>query len=87
MLLPFSVYLGWVSIAVIANATAALVALGWRGEPLPEAFWAVLMVAVGAALALLQPGAAAGTCSSPWRWSGPSWGSRRRAPRPGTRRR
>ncbi len=52
--LPFSVYLGWVSIAVIANATAALVSLGWRGSPLPEAFWAVLMIAVGGLLAVLQ---------------------------------
>jgi hypothetical protein len=29
--LPFSIYLGWVSVAVIANAAAALVSLGWDG--------------------------------------------------------
>ena len=52
--LPFSVYIGWVSIAVIANVAVALVAIGWQGEPLPEAFWAILMIAVGAALGVLM---------------------------------
>jgi hypothetical protein len=51
--LPFSLYLGWVSIAVIANTATTLVYLGWRGEPLPEAFWTVLMIGAGAVLALL----------------------------------
>jgi hypothetical protein len=52
--LPFSVYLGWVSIAVIANITAALVSLGWKGEPLPQAFWAVLMIGAGTILGLMM---------------------------------
>ena len=28
--LPFSVYLGWISVATIANVTALLVTLGWN---------------------------------------------------------
>ena len=52
--LPFSVYFGWVSIAVIANITAALVSLGWRGEPLPEQFWAVFMILAGTFLGLMM---------------------------------
>lgn len=50
---PFSVYLGWISVATIANVTAFLVDLGWRGEPLPGNIWAVLMILTAAALALI----------------------------------
>lgn len=46
--LPFSVYLGWVSVAVIANAAAALVSLGWDSGA--AVFWTCLMAAVAAAL-------------------------------------
>jgi hypothetical protein len=52
--LPFSVYFGWSSIAVIANISAALVSLGWRGEPLPEQFWAVVMILAGTAIGLMM---------------------------------
>jgi hypothetical protein len=50
--LPFSVYVGWISIATIANITAFLVTLNWNGFGLNEQFWAVLVVIVGIALAL-----------------------------------
>jgi hypothetical protein len=51
--LPFSVYLGWISVATIANVTALLVSLGWGGFGLPALFWAVLMIGVALALALV----------------------------------
>ncbi len=51
--LPFSVYLGWISIATIANVTAVLVAYDWGGFGLPDQTWAALMIAVGTALALV----------------------------------
>lgn len=44
----FGVYLGWISVALIANVTALLVAWGWDGMGLPDALWAGVMVCVGA---------------------------------------
>jgi len=50
---PFSVYLGWITIATIANVTALLVDIGWDRFGLSEQFWAVLVIAVGIIIALL----------------------------------
>jgi len=45
--LPFSVYFGWVTVATIASATAALVHLGYVGAPFTQAAWTVLVLFVG----------------------------------------
>ncbi len=50
---PFSIYFGWISVAVIANVTAFLVSLGWEGGPIPATIWASLLIAVGTVLALV----------------------------------
>jgi hypothetical protein len=50
--LPFSVYLGWITIATIANTTAVLVNSGWTMWGLSEQFWAVAIIAIGTAIAL-----------------------------------
>jgi hypothetical protein len=50
--IPFSVYLGWITIATIANTTALLVSIGWDGFGLSEQFWAVLVIAVGIIIGL-----------------------------------
>lgn len=50
--IPFSVYLGWITIATIANVTALLVDLGWNRFGLSEQFWAVLVIAVGTIIGL-----------------------------------
>ena len=50
--LPFSVYLGWITIATIANVTALLVDLNWNRFGLSEQFWAVVVIVVGIAIAL-----------------------------------
>jgi hypothetical protein len=50
--LPFSVYLGWITIATIANATALLVNINWNAWGLAEQFWAVVVIIVGIAIAL-----------------------------------
>jgi hypothetical protein len=50
--LPFSVYLGWITIATIANITALLVDVNWDRFGLSEQFWAVVMIAIGIALSL-----------------------------------
>ena len=50
--LPFSVYLGWITIATIANATALLVDIDWMRWGLTQQFWAVAVIIVGIAIAL-----------------------------------
>lgn len=48
--LPFSIYLGWVSVATIANVTSLLDYLGWNGWGISEVAWAVVMLVIGAGL-------------------------------------
>ncbi|RQD77224.1 MAG: tryptophan-rich sensory protein [Candidatus Syntrophonatronum acetioxidans] len=50
--LPFQVYLGWITIATIANASALLVHVGWGRFGLSESFWTVLMIGVAALLTI-----------------------------------
>jgi hypothetical protein len=50
--LPFSIYLGWITIATIANVTALLVNIKWDNFYLGEQFWTVLVIVVGIAIAL-----------------------------------
>ena len=51
--LPFAVYLGWITVATIANATTLLVSIGWDGFGLPDSTWTVLLVAIGAVIGIL----------------------------------
>ncbi len=48
--LPFSLYLGWITIATIANVTIVLLDAGWGGWGLPDEAWAVLVLIVGAGI-------------------------------------
>jgi hypothetical protein len=41
---PFSLYLGWVSVATIANATDVLYDLNWGGFGISDQVWAVVML-------------------------------------------
>ena len=50
---PFSLYLGWISVAAISNATMLLAYLGWNGWGLPAEIWAVLMLAAATGIAAL----------------------------------
>lgn len=52
--LPFSIYLGWITVATVANVSHALVALGWTGQPLPALLWLIIMFAVALAVAALM---------------------------------
>lgn len=52
--IPFRVYLGWISVATIANATITLDDAGWSGFGLSEPTWGVIMVAVAAALGVVM---------------------------------
>lgn len=51
---PFSIYLGWATVAVVANVSQFLYTTGWRGEPLNEAIWTVIMLAVATLLGVLM---------------------------------
>jgi hypothetical protein len=44
--LPFSVYLGWITIASIANVATALTAVNWDGWGIDAVTWAILMIVV-----------------------------------------
>jgi hypothetical protein len=50
--LPFSVYLGWITVASIANVAAALVSIQWDGFGLANDAWAVLVIAVALLITL-----------------------------------
>ncbi|MFP3854948.1 MAG: tryptophan-rich sensory protein [Anaerolineales bacterium] len=52
--LPFSIYLGWVSIATIANTADVISLTRWSGFGLSDVFWAVAMLIIGLALAVLM---------------------------------
>lgn len=43
---PFSVYFGWTTVAVIANMTVLLVSRKWDGFGMAESTWAVIIVLV-----------------------------------------
>jgi hypothetical protein len=51
--IPFSIYLGWIMIATIANITAWLVDQSWKGGLLSESAWAVIMITIAAFLCIL----------------------------------
>jgi hypothetical protein len=48
--IPFSVYLGWISVATVANVTDVLYDQGWQGGPIAPETWAVIMLIVAASL-------------------------------------
>jgi len=52
--LPFSVYLGWITIATVANAAALLVHAGWGRFGLSEEFWTVAVLIVATAITILM---------------------------------
>jgi hypothetical protein len=48
----FSIYLGWLTVATIANTAAVLVYYRWQGAPLTEATWTIIMISVAIAMGL-----------------------------------
>jgi hypothetical protein len=51
--LPFSVYLGWITIATIANISVYLVSVGWDGFGISPEIWAALIVIIATIIASL----------------------------------
>jgi hypothetical protein len=51
--IPFSVYLGWTTIATIANITAFLVTIGWDGFGISDVTWTIIVLCVATLLTLI----------------------------------
>lgn len=49
---PFSVYLGWITIASIANVAVTLVSVGWNGFGISQE-WAILIIIIALLITLL----------------------------------
>ncbi len=71
--LPFSIYLGWISVATIVNLTVMLYDFGWSGFGVAPAIWTALLLAVSAVLSAtmgLRKGDAAFALVVAWAASG-----------------
>ena len=51
---PIRIYLGWIAVATIANATALLVDVGWNGFGISGTVWTLLVVAVACLLGIAR---------------------------------
>jgi hypothetical protein len=54
--LPFSVYLGWITIASIADVAVTLTAYSWDGFGISPETWAIIVVAVALVITMLMLG-------------------------------
>lgn len=54
MHVPFSIYLGWISVATIANVSVALYNLGFTGGPISQEAWTVVVILVALALGIFM---------------------------------
>jgi len=52
--LPFSIYLGWITVATVANFSQLLYYLNWSAFNISGAVWAVIMIAVASLLGILM---------------------------------
>jgi hypothetical protein len=50
--IPFSVYLGWITIATVANISDYLYFVHWDGFGIPPQVWALIMLVVASLLGL-----------------------------------
>ena len=46
LVLPFTIYSGWVTVASVANVSSYLVKINWDGFGLPESFWTTIMIVI-----------------------------------------
>ena len=50
---PFSVYLGWITVATVANVTAFLVSINWDGLGISETIWTWIVLSVATIIATI----------------------------------
>ncbi len=51
---PFSIYLGWITVATIANITAVLVDTGWNGFGISEQAWTAIVIGAAIIITLIM---------------------------------
>ena len=51
--LPFSIYMGWISVATIVNITVLLYDAGWEGFGLGDTTWTVILIVIAVLLAAI----------------------------------
>ena len=51
---PFSIYLGWITVATVANVTDLLYLVNWNGFGIAPQVWAVIMLVVAGIIGLLM---------------------------------
>lgn len=51
---PFSIYIGWISVATIANASVVLITLNWDGFGISAAIWTAIMISIAGVLGVLM---------------------------------
>lgn len=54
MAFPFALYLGWISVATIANISVYLFSISWDGFGLSPTLWTIIMTAIATTLSLLR---------------------------------
>lgn len=50
--LPFSVYFGWITVAVIANITTFLVSINWNRFGISDYVWTIIILLIGAMIGI-----------------------------------
>jgi hypothetical protein len=52
--IPFGIYLGWITVATVANVTDVLYTLNWNGFGLAGEYWSGIMIVVASILGFLM---------------------------------
>jgi hypothetical protein len=50
---PFSIYLGWITVATIANAATVFIKYNWNGAGISEDVWASVMISAATIIAVI----------------------------------
>jgi len=51
---PFSIYLGWITVATVANVAQLLYVSGWRGGPISQPIWTIIMIVIATLIGALM---------------------------------
>lgn len=51
---PISIYLGWITVATVANVVAVLVVNNWNGFGLSESLWTIIMIVIAGLITLVM---------------------------------
>lgn len=51
---PISIYLGWITVATIANTTALLVAKNWGAWGIPENIWTITLILIATGITIIM---------------------------------